>query len=128
MREGIGSREGGNSYQSTRLKMKRESRKTRSLRYIRDKNFYRLGGRALLFFKLSNELIADTEYLELFAKEESKGEIERLQKKFKMPFRVTGFKTEIVGNDFIRGLVTGTIFIQRLPLPHRSPVKARKAE
>ena len=84
----------------------RKSNRKRKLEYIREKNHYRLGGEGGSFFKISNELIKDTDFVANEVRHQSTNRISFLQKKFKMAFGVVGVDTGLDGNDFAMNLTT----------------------
>ena len=85
--------------------IKTSSRK-RKLAYIREKNHYRLGGEGGSFFKISNELIKDTDFVANEVRHQSTNRISFLQKKFKMAFGIVGVEQGLDSNDFIMNLTT----------------------
>lgn len=95
-----------------KIYMKRKSSKNRKLKYIRAKNFYRLGGENRCFFKISNELIKD-ENFEEYLHFETENILTGLEKKFKIEFHLTEFNVEQLHNDFINGFSTVEVKIRR---------------
>lgn len=85
--------------------MKRTSKK-RKLEYIRSKNRYRRGGKALCFFKIANELKDDLVFVERLTWEQRAETINTLERKFKLKFELVGMDSGMDGEDFINSLTT----------------------
>lgn len=73
--------------------------KKRKLKYIREKNHYRKGGKAGSHFKITNELIEDVDFVENEIMNHSRRTINSLNKKFKMKFKVCEVSKGIIGDD-----------------------------
>jgi hypothetical protein len=76
--------------------------KKRKLAYIREKNHYRSFGVGKNYFKISDELLDDVDYI----KQVIGLSVKDLEKKFKMKFQIIDFKTGLDGEDFIRQMTT----------------------
>ena len=77
--------------------------KKRKLKYIREKNYYRKGGVATSWFKVSSGM---TDVISQETETQSERAIENLKRKYKMDFEVSEIKNGTDGNDFDKGLKT----------------------
>ena len=82
------------------------SRKKRKLEYIREKNYYRLGGKCKSIFKISSQMMGDNDFIQSTIKRQTKETATNLDRKFKMKFALTNIETGINGDDFINDLTT----------------------
>ena len=88
--------------------------KKRKLEYIREKNHYRKGGKAIGFIKVSIEMLEDVDFLEYEMVSESSVFINKLQCKFKMRFRVCEISRGMIEDDFIRNLTTIRFYLKTI--------------
>ena len=86
--------------------MKRLSNKKRKLNYIREKNGYRKGFRGISFFKISNEVLGDAEFVKSYTERFIEDTFRSLSRKFKMPFEIISFDSGLDGDDFIQNVTT----------------------
>lgn len=80
--------------------------KKRKLKYIREKNHYRSGGESRCLFRVSSELLEDTDYFESLLSKEAERISCNLEKRFKMPFHLACFDTGSVADDYMKDLIT----------------------
>ena len=77
--------------------------KKRKLKYIREKNYYRSFGEGKIFITVSNELDRESVFK---AKEKllnnAELELEKMEKKYKMPFGINAVIGGLNGDDLIR--------------------------
>lgn len=97
-------------------RVKRKSCKKRKLEYIREKNFYRLGGKGKGRLKIAIEMIDDVDFLKSFLDNDSSYLFYNLSRKFKMNFRVTNFDVGLCGDDLIKDLRTVEYFFKKTHL------------
>jgi hypothetical protein len=76
------------------------------LKYIREKNHYRLGGTGNFNFKVSSNVVDDVKYMDTQIKYRSEIELKKLSKKYKMSFGVIDINVGLDGEDFVRNLQT----------------------
>jgi len=88
--------------------MKRISNKKRKLNYIREKNYYRLGGIGVDYFKMSKEMFSDIDFTEKQIIRSIDDSLKRMSKKYKLTFGSNPLWIEsgLDGNDFLRELTT----------------------
>ena len=77
--------------------------KKRKLKYIREKNYYRKGGVAKSWFKVSSGM---TDVISQETETQSERAIQNLKRKYKMDFKVSEIKSGTDGTDFVKGLKT----------------------
>jgi hypothetical protein len=92
--------------------MKQTSKK-RALKYIREKNAYNRGAEARSYFKISEEVSRDKKFLNDLTQKEAGKSIEWLKSKFKINFKLVGFKIGLDSNDFERLLSTVIIIFKK---------------
>ena len=86
--------------------------KKRKLKYIREKNHYRLGGERTCVLKVTNELSEHPEYFELWVTKTSEDVVRDLEKKFKMPFKLARLETGLMEDDFLKNLSTLVLYFK----------------
>ena len=86
----------------------RMNNKQRKLLYIREKNDYRKGARGLLFMKVTEEFLSDTENHQTHIVLSLESRLARLRKKFKLNlvFEEEGFKVGQTSEDYLKKLIT----------------------
>ena len=86
--------------------MKTETSKQRKLKYIREKNYYRLGGTVTQVAKAANEIIENKKLFKPVLKSLEQDVALRLRSKFKMKFKLVNTQIGRIGDDFIRSMRT----------------------
>lgn len=84
------------------MRQKNPTSKKRKLEYIREKNYYRLGGTGSNYVKIAQELIDDVSFVHWLVNEQIPG----LERKYKMYFETISFEIGFVNDDFIKNLKT----------------------
>ncbi len=82
------------------------NRKKRNLQYIREKNYIRKGGIIRSYFKISNEMLDDSEFVKQFTESNVGDAIKRISRKFKLRLKLHDMLSGSDGEDFIRNLTT----------------------
>jgi hypothetical protein len=82
------------------------SSKRRKLEYIREKNYYRKGGKCSSFLKVSKEMTENTNFIKGLIRSEEFEIAKKLKNRFKMKFALTNIETGLNGDDFIMDLTT----------------------
>ena len=78
--------------------------KRRKLKYIREKNHYRLGGFGIDYFQMSNELNSDILFYQSHVIKMITQSLNKLNKKYKLTFgsHPSWVESGLSGNDFLR--------------------------
>lgn len=92
----------------------KKTAKKRKLEYIREKNHYRRGGKIGSFFKISNEMLDDRVFIERLTMERTEETKERLERKFKIKFKLVSMVSGNEGQDFTNDLTTIKLTFQKL--------------
>lgn len=85
------------------------TRRKRRLKYIREKNHYRTGGKGAVDVKVSKQMTKD----ELFLKDECNQIIKELQDKYKMKFKIVDYEIALWEEDILNDLITVRLIYKR---------------
>jgi len=80
--------------------------KQRALEYIREKNFYRKGGPAKSYFKISEGMIDNEVFFYNTIDRMEADELKKLKKRWKLTFQTVDIQGDLQNDDFTNDLIT----------------------